>query len=466
MRFNSSLYLKWIDAKNDSLKGASFNVVNLCTLAAKNKSGKITGITVFEPKDLTDSFFSRLAVRKSRPEFMNSDFVLYLPQFLKQRVESLLKSNSGLSIEVHLTPFLNLKQNGDGFFVRKTLRVVSVDDSQIMLKFLKRAMSELSFIEVVAQVSDSREAVATVEKMKPDLVTLDIQMPHKTGVEVLKELLSKDHYPVLMISSLNFEEGSLVFEALNSGAFDFIQKPKLEDMQIFKEELSEKFLLAVDGKAQTTANQKLQANRKKVTQGDIQYPDNLIWCIGASTGGTQALTRVFTTMPAQIPPTLIVQHIPPVFSRAFADSLNNLCPFKVKEAEHGEPILPSHVYIAPGGIQMGVERIHGKMCISLKDAPLVNRFKPSVDYMFLEVSKIKGIQVVAGVMTGMGRDGAAGLLELKKNGARTFVQDEESCTVYGMPRAAFELGATDQLVPLDSIAQKLLEQSLPLKKVG
>ncbi|MES2803612.1 MAG: chemotaxis-specific protein-glutamate methyltransferase CheB [Bdellovibrionota bacterium] len=455
-----------MDPKSDSLKGTSFNVINLCTLASRDGDGQVTGLTVFEPKDFTESFLKRLEVRKSREEFSQLDFILYLPHFLKHRAESLLKGKTNERIEVLFTPFINIKHKGDYFFVRNTLRIVSVDDSQVILKFLKRAMTELGFIDVVAQVSDSLNAVTTIEKFKPDLVTLDIQMPKKTGVEVLKELLTKSHYPVLMISSLNLEEGSLVFDALSNGAFDYLQKPKLEDMQTFKEELMEKVLLAAEGRKTSSVLQKPRSPSIRISQGSNIFPDNLIWCLGASTGGTQALTRIFTSLPAKIPPTLVVQHIPPVFSRAFADSLNQLCPFTVKEAEHGEAVLADHVYIAPGGIQMGLERIHGKLSISLKDSPAVNRFKPSVDHLFLEVSKLKGIQVVAGILTGMGRDGAEGLLELKKKGARTLVQDEESCTVFGMPRVAFEMGATDQVIPLDNIAQTLLEQGLLLKKTG
>lgn len=195
MRFDYKLYLKWMDAKNEALRGASFNIVNLCTLACKAVDGKITGLTVFEPKDFTDLFLTRFQLRKEREEFKNVDFILYLPSFLKHRADAILKNKANLRIEVVYTPFLNISHTGNHFLLRDQLRVVSVDDSQVLLKFLKRSMTELGFINVVAQVSDPLEAVATIEKFKPDIVTLDIQMPRKTGVEVLKELLSKNHYP-------------------------------------------------------------------------------------------------------------------------------------------------------------------------------------------------------------------------------------------------------------------------------
>ena len=464
MRFDSSLYLKWMDAKNPGLQGVDLRFTNLCTLLSKDQEGQVTGLTVFEPKDFSQDFLSRLDVRRQKEEFADSDFVLYLPQFLKHRAETLLKSKAGQKLEAIYTPFMNIKHEGDRFYIRNSIRVVSVDDSPVILKFLKRAMEDLGYLDVVAQVSDSLQAVATIEKLKPDLVTLDIQMPKKTGVEVLKELLSKNHYPVLMISSVSLQEGSLVFEALNSGAFDYIQKPNFEEMNSFKDELGLKALHAVEGKNAHSALQKKRPTQKSTF--DVKFPENLIWCLGASTGGTQALTRVFTNLPTHIPPTLVVQHIPPIFSKAFADSLSQLCPFTVKEAEHGEAILPDHVYIAPGGIQMGVEKRLGKLCISLKDLAPVNRFKPSVDYMFSEVAKLQGYKVVAAVLTGMGRDGAQGLLELKKIGARTFVQDEESSAVFGMPRSAHELGAAEDLIHLDQIAQELLNRSLQSRKTG
>lgn len=464
MRLDPTLYLKWMDANSPALDGKQFYVTNLCTLIAKAPDEQIAGITVFEPKDFSENFLNRLDQRRSREEFSNLGFSLHLPNFLKHKAETLLKRRFFEDIEIHYTPFLHIKQIGNQFFVRDRLRVISVDDSPVLLKFLKRAMDELGFIDIVAQVSDPLKAVERIEKYKPDVVTLDIQMPGKTGVEILKEVNAEVHYPVIMISSLSLEEGSLVLEALNNGAFDYIPKPKLEDLKSFKEELSQKMLLAIEGRGKHSVLQKLRP-RSALASPSV-YPENLIWCLGASTGGTQALTRVFTNLPAKIPPTLIVQHIPAVFSRAFADSLNQLCPFTVKEAEHDEAVLSDHVYIAPGGIQMGVEKRQGKLCILLKDSPAVNRFKPSVDYLFSSIAKVVGLKVVAGILTGMGRDGAQGLLDLKKYGAETFAQDEASSAVYGMPRMAIEMGGTDRSVPLDEIAQTILTKSLQTKRAS
>jgi two-component system chemotaxis response regulator CheB len=315
---------------------------------------------------------------------------------------------------------------------------------------------------VVSQVSESVKAVAEIHRNRPDVVTLDIQMPQMNGVQVLKSLLSQAHYPVLMVSSLNLEEGSLVFDALNAGAFDYLSKPKHEEMTEFAQALSERLL-------QAAVNEKKPVrppSRKAERLPQSLHGKKLLWCIGASTGGTQALTEVFRSLPAEIPPTLVVQHIPPVFSRAFANSLNDLCPFTVKEAEQGEEVKPNHVYIAAGGLQMGLVERDGALWISLRDVEPVNRFKPSVDYLFKDVAKLNGFTLVAGILTGMGRDGAEGLLALKKLGAKTFAQDEATSAVYGMPRAAVEIGAVDTVVPLDQIAQILVGQSLLINKAS
>lgn len=465
MKLSQDYYLKWLDCNNPALDMADYSFTQLVLLFAKNQFNQIIGFTVFEPRDLNESFVKRMEDRKARSDFSQVEFFICAPPFLEHRVQTLLSKTSLKNIEIFYTPFVHVKKENGFFNLRKSLRVVSVDDSPVLLKFLKKAMDELGYIDVIAQISNSEEAVGIIQKLKPDLVTLDIQMPKKTGVEVLKDLLSHEYYPVLMISSLSLEEGSLVIEALNGGAFDYIQKPRLEDLHLFKEDLSQKSLMAVEGRGKHTALKKSNSkNEPSLHHHKTNFNSNLIWCLGSSTGGTQALTHVFTSLPTHIPPTLIVQHIPPVFSKAFAKSLNDLCPFTVKEAEQGEPILSDYVYIAPGGIHMGVDRLKGNLCIVLKDSEPINRFKPSVDFLFSTVAKQKQLQVVAGILTGMGRDGAEGLLELKKQGAQTFAQDEASSAVYGMPRVAFEIGATDKVVSLDSMASTLLELSFVSSK--
>lgn len=467
MSLDSQLLLKWIDPRSSLVHSFNVTVTNHCCFALFDSQKRIIGFTIFETPALNEELIVRLKARIAKLNATPSSFVLYTPKFLQRRLDVLMK-NHALAFEVRYTSFLNIQKIDDHFIIRDKLKVISVDDSPVILKLLKHGMDEMGFVEVVSQVSNPLHAISEIQKYKPDVVTMDIQMPGKTGVDVVKELLEKSYYPILMISSLNIEDSSLVIEALNSGAFDYVQKPKLQDKEAFFDDLKNKILLAVEGKNAHSAIKKAKAAApsKAKINGEISYPENLIWCVGASTGGTQALTQVFTSLPAKIPPTLIVQHIPPVFSRAFADSLANLCPFKVKEAEDGELLLPNTVYIAAGGFQLGIERANGKLRLVQKDLPPVNRFKPSVDFLFKSVAQVSGIKIVAGILTGMGRDGAEGLLELKNGGAKTFAQDQETSVVYGMPRAAHECGAANVVLPLGAIANELLEKSLLVRKAG
>lgn len=460
MKFDSRYYLKWINAQEPYLKDCDFKLIQLCMVMAKDASGKAKGMTVFEPKSFGEDFCQRLGRRiESDPSLK---FEIYLPPFLKHKTEKLSTLLNASNVKFTFTPFLALKEAQGQLYVRTQMRVISVDDSPVLLKLLKNTMQSLGHFDVVTQISDPRSAVEAICRLKPDLLTFDIQMPGKTGVELVRELLAVEYYPILMISSLELQEGSLVFEALNEGAFDYIQKPRMEDMKTFVEDLSEKSLLAVEGRH---ARQALKT-MKKVSRmsGPFSYPANMLWCLGASTGGTQALTQVFTSLPTRIPPTFVVQHIPPVFSKAFADALNNLCPFTVKEAENDEIVKADCVYIAPGGTQMSVQHRQGLLRIVINDDAPVNRFKPSVDYLFNEVAKLTKFQIVAGLLTGMGKDGAQGLLTLKNVGARTFAQNEVTSVVFGMPRAAIELGAAEDVVAIDKVAETLIKKTNQNKK--
>jgi two-component system chemotaxis response regulator CheB len=460
MRFDEQLLLKWLDGAHPQASGLEFKVINHCVFWAKDVGGYIRGVAVVRERDFNTEVIGRMTARMSRPENRQLKFGVILPPGLRERFER--SSLPGAQLEVTYSPFIHVR-HGAGFFTLRTrLRVTSVDDSAVLLKLLKRTMDEIGFIDVIGQISDPANAVTEILRNRPDVVTLDIQMPRMNGVEVLKNLLRETYYPVLMVSSLNLEEGSMVFDALNAGAFDYLSKPKHEELAEFTQGLSERLL-------QASVNEKQSVHRpqRKVDRLPIEFNgQKLLWCIGSSTGGTQALTEIFRSLPAEIPPTLVVQHIPPVFSRAFAKSLNDLCPFSVKEAEDGEEIKHNHVYIAAGGLQMGIIERDGLLRISLRDVEPVNRFKPSVDYLFKDLAKLNGFKIVAGILTGMGRDGAEGLLELKKRGAMTFAQDEASSAVYGMPRAAVEIGAVDTVTPLEQIAQTWVGKSLLFKKAG
>lgn len=452
----SDILMKWVEPKHPLANGMDLKLIDHCMLLAKDVKGTITGLTCFAPRDLNEGFFDKLVKRQTAET--NSSFEIYLTPYLQHRFEKLNKEKGIRFARTSFTRFFHIRCEGRIFSVRDQLHVVNVDDSPVLLKFLKHTLSDCPYVKIVSQISNSQEAVAGIIRHKPDVVTLDIQMPNKNGVEVLQELLEQKYFPVIMVSAVGLEEGSQVFEALNAGAFDYVQKPKLDEKEAFQEQLLDRVMAAAANKVSSRITRTPTASKKvlpAIKNLNLNQP-KLLWCLGASTGGTQALTKVFTSLPDQIPPTLIVQHIPPVFSKSFADSLNQLCPFKVTEAVDGEVIENNHVYIAPGGMQMGIREINGQLRIAIRDDEPVNRFKPSVDYMFKEVAQLKNYQIVAGILTGMGRDGAEGLLTLKNIGARTIGQDEETSAVYGMPRAAFEIGAVDKVVPVDQFAQVLM----------
>lgn len=339
-------------------------------------------------------------------------------------------------------------------------KVLIVDDSKVIRDLLKRILQEDSDLEIIGFAADAIEAAEIVKKNPPDVITLDIHMPKMTGVEWLEKLLPAQPIPVVMISSLQFQEGNEVFRALELGAVDYIQKPSASELSIIGPLIREKVRQASYAKVirHTLPHSEVVANN---TALDMRK----VLAIGASTGGTEALKSVLCAMPEQIPPTLIVQHIPPVFSKAFADRLNMLCPFEVKEAEDGDELRPSRVLIAPGGKQMKVQKTAKGYCVKITDDAPVSRHKPSVDYLFRSVAEVVGKSSVGVILTGMGSDGAKGLLEMRKKGSRTLGQDEESCVVYGMPRVAFETGAVEKEYHLDKIPREILNL-LSIKKAA
>lgn len=338
---------------------------------------------------------------------------------------------------------------------KKTLsrrKVLIVDDSKTIRDLLKRILSTDPDLEIVGLAADAVEADHLVKTLKPDVITLDIHMPIMTGLEWLAKLLPKNPIPVVMISSLQFQEGNEVFRALELGAVDYIQKPSFSDI----------------GNAGPLIREKIkEASFAKVIRHKQNFKPTLVseaidlkcvLAIGASTGGTEALRNVLSALPKQIPPTVIVQHIPPVFSKAFADRMNQLCPFEVKEAEDGDELQESRVLIAPGGKQMKVVKSQKGYCVRITDDEPMNRHKPSVDYLFYSVAQIIGKRSIGVILTGMGADGAKGLLTMREKGSVTIGQDEQSSVVYGMPRAAFLCGAVQTVAPLSEIPSLIIKQ--------
>lgn len=339
-------------------------------------------------------------------------------------------------------------------------KVLIVDDSKVIRDLISHVLNESEDFEIIGLAANTSEAEKILAKQMPDVITLDIHMPGLTGVEWLARLLPRNPIPVVMISSLRFEEGNEVFRALELGAVDYIQKPSLNELPAVGPLIRDKV------KAASFAKVQMEKEPAKVAAiSDAQIDLNKILVIGASTGGTEAIKTVVTALPASIPPTLIVQHIPPVFSKAFAERLQSLCPFEVKEAQNGDELRESRVLIAPGGKQMKIVRTPTGYCVRITDDLPVNRHKPSVDFLFHSVAELIGSETVGVILTGMGADGAKGLLEIRKSGAKTIAQDEKTSVVFGMPKAAIELGAVERVVPLGRIAHEIVN-ALSIRKAA
>lgn len=352
------------------------------------------------------------------------------------------------------------------------IKVLIVDDSKTIRSLLTSVLETSSNMVVMGQAADAFEAEALRIRLKPDVITLDIHMPDKDGVVYLEEILSKEPTPVVMVSDLSLKEASPVMKALEIGAFDYFQKPAANEISVQGPELINMIKLAYENRTKIKAR---LLERRKLTQSATNkklLPPSLIKAdpsikliaIGASTGGPDAIRTILGEFPEKSPPIIIVQHMPAKFTKTFAESLNLTSRIKVKEAENGDTLDESTAYIAPGGFQMAIEEKHGKLYISINDDPPMNRFKPSVDYTFNTLEKIdfKG-NLRAAILTGMGSDGAYSMLGLKRKGNFTVAQDEATCVVYGMPRAAVEFKAVETSLPLNLIADSLLS---PKKKAS
>lgn len=457
----NKLRLKWVNLQKSRFPLNKL-VVSQWGLIAFEQGNIVTGLTLFETRDLNPELAGKLINRakKAAPGSVTKISVV-MPQFMSQQWESYDLSEAPCPVEVTYSPFIKIQANNQSVRIDTKIRVASLDDSPVIHKYLKNEFDHLGYIDCLAQLTNPLGASRELLDLNPDVITLDIQMPQKNGVEVLKEILRERDIPVLMISSVEMTEGSLVFEALRAGAFEYIQKPDMNSRLLFRETLNEKLLAAAtqqDFKKKIFIPKPVNSAYSKA-RAQVSYDPNLLWAIGSSTGGTQALTHVMTSLPTEVPPTVIVQHIPPVFSAAFAKSLDELCPFEVKEAEDGDKVQANRVLIAPGGKQMKLVKEGAQLYVKITDDEPVNRFKPSVDYLFHSIAEIRGPKVVAGILTGMGKDGAQGLLALRNSSARTLSQDEESCVVYGMPRAAHEIGASEQEVPLHEIHEVFIKMS-------
>jgi two-component system, chemotaxis family, protein-glutamate methylesterase/glutaminase len=337
-------------------------------------------------------------------------------------------------------------------------RILIVDDSAIVRKLLSEALSEEKDIEVVGTAPDPFVARDKILALKPDVLTLDIEMPRMDGLTFLKKLMHYQPMPVIVISSLGQAGCHAALEALRLGAVEVLAKPG------GPYSVGE---LRMDLAAKIRAAAAARLRRPVETQQAHSEPSpslpacdiSTVVAIGASTGGTEAIQEVLTRMPAAGPGIVITQHIPPVFSLAFANRLNQICPMEVKEARDGDTLARGQALIAPGNFHMLLRKTPGGgYRVTVQDGPRVCYQRPSVDVMFASVAEAAGPHAVGVILTGMGSDGARGLLKMKQAGARTIAQDEATCVVYGMPREAFRLGAADHVVPLNRIPSAIVSQ--------
>jgi len=335
------------------------------------------------------------------------------------------------------------------------IKVLVVDDSAIVRKILSTQLNQHRGIEIVGTAPDPYIARDKIVALNPDVLTLDIEMPRMDGITFLRKLMKHHPMPVIVLSSLTPRGGKTAMEALSAGAVEVMSKPgPAYTVGDACRDLVDKIKAA--SRVRMDKNIADQDRGTPVKQLHMVETTNKIFAIGASTGGVQALEQVLSALPANAPGTLVVQHMPAQFTTSFAERLNSECQVNVKEARNGDHVIPGRILIAPGGLHMSLQRSGANYYVNIKDGPPVCRQKPSVEVLFHSVAKYAGANAVGAILTGMGNDGAEGLLNMRKNGAHTIAQDEASSIVFGMPKEAIERGAVEKIVPLSNIAQTLI----------
>lgn len=335
------------------------------------------------------------------------------------------------------------------------VKVLVVDDSALVRQIVREELSKEPDIEVVGTAPDPYIAKDKIVKLKPDVLILDVEMPRMDGITFLRKLMRYNPMPVVIFSSLTPEGSELAMEAFKAGAVEVMAKPGGPLT------VGEAALQLAD-KVRAAAQVKALKPKDPPPSPPIDLPlpfktTRKVIAMGASTGGTEALRVVLERMPLGCPGIVIVQHMPPGFTSAFAKRLDELCKIEVKEAADGDPVLPGSALIAPGGFHLVLSRSGTRYYVHVKDGPMVCYQRPSVDVLFSSVAKAAGPNAIGVIMTGMGSDGARGLLEMRKAGARTIAQDEATCVIFGMPKEAIRLGAVEAVVPLEEIPKRLME---------
>ncbi len=346
------------------------------------------------------------------------------------------------------------------------VRVLIVDDSAVVRQTLSQIIESDPQLEVMGAASDPFFAAKKIAEEVPDVITLDVEMPRMDGLTFLKKIMSQHPIPVVIISSLTAQGTETGLKALELGAVEIITKPQMNTKTFFEESR-----IRICDAIKSAAQAKLK--RRRIETEPIYVPPKLsadaviapvtgnlsmiktteiVVAVGASTGGTEALTTFLQAMPLDTPGIVIVQHMPEKFTTSFANRLNEICKITVKEAENGDSVIRGRALIAPGNFHMLLKRSGARYYVEVKEGPLVNRHRPSVDVLFRSTARYAGANAIGVIMTGMGGDGARGLLEMKQAGAKTIAQDEKTCVVFGMPKEAIKLGAVDKVLPLEAIA--------------
>ncbi len=345
--------------------------------------------------------------------------------------------------------------------MRRVIRVLVVDDSALVRNILSQGLSLDPNIEVVGTASDPYIARDKIVELQPDVLTLDVEMPRMDGVAFLRKLMPQYPLPVVMVSSLTQRGKQITMDALDAGAVDFVAKPTSNmaaGLNAMLLELRAKVKIASTANVSHWKGKRIVAPTAAsvVSSKALAESTDKVIAIGASTGGTEALRRVIEMFPATTPGVVIVQHMPPGFTKMFSDRLNQLCTMQVKEAENGDRVRAGLVLVAPGGQQMKVVRSGGFYEVRIGGTEKVSGHCPSVDVLMHSVAEQVGANAVGAMLTGMGQDGSEGMLAMKKAGARNIAQDEATSVVFGMPKVAFEKGGAERLVPLDRVAPSLL----------
>ncbi len=344
--------------------------------------------------------------------------------------------------------------------MQKKYKLLIVDDSIVIRTFIRDLFSDLPDFEIIGTAANPYKARDIMRRNWPDVITLDVEMPRMNGIEFLKKIMRSRPTPVVMVSTLTKTRAPITLQALEIGAVDYFAKPEgstWDSLGRFKEEIVSKVRSAAQSNIRRKPRIKENLTVLKSSIADRSEGLSKTVLIGSSTGGVQALTKIFVRLPETTPGIAVVQHMPPTFVDSLAEQLNKKCRLTIKVAEHNEPLTPGKVVIAPGNTHLEILKRSGMFYTSLVPGKPIGYHIPAVNAMFAAAAKFGSPDILGVILTGMGEDGAFGILEMKKKGCRTIGQDQESCIVYGMPRKAFEIGAVEQQVSLDRIPLKILE---------